>query len=979
MIRPPSPPDRRQHQCQQRVAPRNLFARTLFTPPPGDPANPKDRLTTLVVPVEASGDPILDVAVETLFKSPRLPGFWILVFLFFVELCSPSSILHSILFSALIPLRLSARFLLAFVYVSKIPTSGPHIFDDANRAPARTSVFRAIMSSKAHKRNQSADDAMPPPSVNKQSGPGPFPWTEQAAPSSGHLPLGEIVPNRDAGDNMPGQRPNNKESKGALHKKTKSAVSLKSLRSYMERKDNKSDERSIVDSEEMKPKKAKSSNSLSAILKRSQRGRKDGAKQSRDKENRSPTDLVDNMPSPLWPQENPLYQAPSSRSRQNSTADRRRSVAEEVSLYTPKGYSPAQQRNFYDYHQPSLTRTGEAKPRPKSECLAGNRKMRDVMGSLQRAPTGDNVSIDSASSKGTGLTRARKTSPSESPAPPAKDQANPKRLSRVQAAISAFNAKERDAEVHQHLNSKDLESEFEKLLDARNIPHNMRDKMRSLDTNIKADFIQKDRFENGTPHSAGAPDSRRGRGKESKDSQDRKGSRSRSRSRGFTFGRGSSSPGKKARPDSGTFSRPRSVDLSQPVGVYTTLSAAGSTASLSEAAAVDTAADPSDFVHYLREIQKPEMIEVGKLHKLRLLLRNETVSWVDGFIAEGGMDEIVQLIYRIMKMEWREDHEDTLLHEALLCLKALCTTSIALAHLTSIEAELFPALLKMLFDEEKKGPSEFTTRGIIINLLFTQLSAVSPNELPSKRAMRILSYLRDPSPEADNQPVSFIANIYQSRPYRVWCKEVTNVTKEVFWIFLHHLNVIPTPKADPKSDDPFTESRRLEAGPYYQRHFPPPRPPVPAAPYVGGVEWDATNYLAVHLDLLNGLIASLPTTDERNQLRSELRASGFEKVMGGSLRTCKEKFYSSVHDCLRTWVAAAVEDGWPYLLVREGPPRAGEPGSPTKSPKKSAPGSPKKGLLDEKPPKLDLALDFSDSRPAASGPLTPSSDLRSWL
>lgn len=95
------------------------------------------------------------------------------------------------------------------------------------------------------------------------------------------------------------------------------------------------------------------------------------------------------------------------------------------------------------------------------------------------------------------------------------------------------------------------------------------------------------------------------------------------------------------------------MDLSQPVGVYTTLSAAGSTASLSEAAAVDTAADPSDFVHYLREIQKPEMVEVGKLHKLRLLLRNETISWVNGFISEGGMDEIVQLIYRIMKMEWR--------------------------------------------------------------------------------------------------------------------------------------------------------------------------------------------------------------------------------------------------------------------------------------------------------------------------------------
>lgn len=61
--------------------------------------------------------------------------------------------------------------------------------------------------------------------------------------------------------------------------------------------------------------------------------------------------------------------------------------------------------------------------------------------------------------------------------------------------------------------------------------------MRSLDTNIKADFIQKDRTDLGTPVSSGTSDSRRGRGKESKDSQDRKGSRSRSRSRGFAFGR----------------------------------------------------------------------------------------------------------------------------------------------------------------------------------------------------------------------------------------------------------------------------------------------------------------------------------------------------------------------------------------------------------------------------------------------------------
>lgn len=338
---------------------------------------------------------------------------------------------------------------------------GPQIFDDANRAPTKSSVFRAIMS-KPHKRNQSADDAMvSQSSQNKPPTSVPFPFAEGRDPAPGHLPLGEIVPNRDPGDGcVPVQKPGNKENKGALHKKTKSAVSLKSLKSYMERKS----EDTTDDASEKTPKKTKSSNSLSAILKRSQRGRKgEDSKKSRDKENRSPTDLVDNMPSPVWPQA-PAIQESVHRSRQNSTADRRRSVAEEVSLYTPKGYSPAQQRNFFDYHQPSLTRPGAPKPRPKSDILAGNRKMKEFP-PQQRASSGEKSTsrADSASSRAHGSESPRKSSGSESGTGPT-EESNPKRLSRVQAAISAFNAKGRDAEVQKHLNSKDLESEFEKLL-----------------------------------------------------------------------------------------------------------------------------------------------------------------------------------------------------------------------------------------------------------------------------------------------------------------------------------------------------------------------------------------------------------------------------------------------------------------------------------------------------------------------------------
>ena len=155
----------------------------------------------------------------------------------------------------------------------------------------------------------------------------------------------------------------------------------------------------------------------------------------------------------------------------------------------------------------------------------------------------------------------------------------------------------------------------------------------------------------------------------------------------------------------------------------------------------------------------------------------------------------------------------------------------------------------------------------------------------------MLTYLRDPSPKDDAQPLGFIVSMHQPRPYRVWCKELVDVTKEVFWIFLHPLNVISITPTEPVS------SERTFA----KIHFPAERPPVPAAPYVGGVEWDATNYMASHLDLMNAILACLPTSEERNTVRNELKVSGFERSMGMSLRTCKEKFYGAVHDGLRTW------------------------------------------------------------------------------
>lgn len=323
------------------------------------------------------------------------------------------------------------------------------------------------------------------------------------------------------------------------------------------------------------------------------------------------------------------------------------------------------------------------------------------------------------------------------------------------------------------------------------------------------------------------------------------------------------------------------------------------------------------------------------------------------------------------------------MHENLLCLKALSTTALGLQHLDKIHSTLFPPLFGMLFDDEKKGPSEFMTRNIISSLLFTFLKSAPLSEREGK-AKIALSYLKNPEPAEAERPVGFVLDMRRPRPFTVWNKEVVNVTKEVFWIFLHTLNIVPlpgtrgaemaeqyeTPVHSPVSVPEYDSANEHHV--YMVRHFPREVPPVPAAPYVGGVEWDATNYLASHLDLINGILACTPSVEARNELRSQLQISGWEKCMGGTLRLCKEKFYGAVHAGLRCWVSAAVEDGWDTRDVRCGP---AESRSPTKASPKKRPAS----TVLEPAPKIGVELDFAKKDyeyPAAAGRKTAQEE---WL
>ncbi|MCJ1476592.1 hypothetical protein MMC13_005258 [Lambiella insularis] len=701
---------------------------------------------------------------------------------------------------------------------------------------------------------------------------------------------------------------------------------------------------------DQKPKKSKSSTSLSTFLARPKSSRNlnlDGQQQQKDKENRTPPKSSNgDPPPPIWAQFATSPQKLTCGSTYKVPLNDRQDMQDEADLYTPQNYSPSKGRNFYD-EQPTLLKRAEPKPRPRSTYLPSSvsaSSFAETISGLRKSSRKQNKNAIASSQEQDGDVFSSRTSNAD--ARKVSDDSSqsgltmPKSGSRVMAAVAIFNGKMKESATDskpESLDPKAVDYAFEALLESRNIEQNVREKMRTLDTNIKADFINKNNKEltssgEGTAfHSADAsrPTTAKSNASQIKtftnvEGEDKAQSpkKSRPRSLTFTLSKGDQSPKKAKGERLNLHGRTKSASL-VPSASASSLHSSSMSQISGLLSGTPRQSAPEDFIAYLRKVRRPQLVEVGRLQKLRQLLRNETVAWVDSFIVQGGLAETVGLLYRIIDIEWREEHEDTLLHHTLMCLKALFATTLALRYLDDIQRTLFPILLRLLFSsgEEKKGPSEFATRSIIIALLFTYVST-SPSKDASSRARTILSYLRDPIPKDDERPPGFIDQMRRPRPYKVWCKEITDVTKEVFWIFLHHLNVIPYPPPSAPSTS------------YAVAHFPVARAPVAAAPYVGGVEWEATMYLATHLDLLNALIALLPTIDERNSLRMELRDSGFEKVMGSMLRTCKEKFYGGVHAGLGTWVGAALEDGWACNEVREGPKKGEVKAKIMGSPKK---------------------------------------------
>ena len=441
----------------------------------------------------------------------------------------------------------------------------------------------------------------------------------------------------------------------SLHKKTLSSISLKSLSGKDDDKSTK-----LKEPKEKTPKKTKSSTNLASLLSRPKSSKslhKDAADQEaraqKDKENRSPVTPTDAAlrPPPIYAQFSSEYFA-----KQPLGG---KFLEDEIDLYTPKNYSPSKQRNFFEgpNTQPTLTKRDDRVQgqRPKSTYLPSSFSIQDISRRISGGSSRNSADIQRRSFGGQRPSFDRKRTDNSTKS----DNAAANRGQRAAVTVSAFSGKSKHSETTSEciLEDGDVDQEFEAMLDRRNIPEHQRGKMRSLALSMKKDFIRQDWAEiaaakNGRP-GTNSSGSSADAAVVPEDTPEVKSKRPRSRT--FTLSRASSkeSPSptkKKAEASLGLYSRKNSSDRIASGSKSLTATTAGVAQILIAKAKGQT---PDDFVLYLRKVPKPQAVEVGRLHKLRLLLRNEMVAWTDEFIRQGGMEEIVGLLHRTMEVEWR--------------------------------------------------------------------------------------------------------------------------------------------------------------------------------------------------------------------------------------------------------------------------------------------------------------------------------------
>ncbi|EWC48309.1 hypothetical protein DRE_07773 [Drechslerella stenobrocha 248] len=601
-------------------------------------------------------------------------------------------------------------------------------------------------------------------------------------------------------------------------------------------------------------------------------------------------------------------------------------VAREISLYTPRLYNASGQRNF---GAGGMMTPGLRSPQSRPNSVYGNAERKSSWGSI--------VSL------------SRRSSVVGPPSDAASTHENVEKQSGFLSRVMGVNSSKR---VHPAAldnmppSTSSLHHEFNNLLSNYGLPHNIKDGAAGMTAHVKATLLKSSKVMSNTPlpppSRNGSPPARSSmmmpppptpmgppppREKKRRPLSSigaalfRSSDDSRPRGKTFsTIGMPAKHSEDKARPRTTVSERPfRGIRPNTMVGTMLPPATPLGPGPGNPVVGPLHANAPSDFVAYLRGIDYIN-VDLGWLRRLKRMLRNERLAWVESFFEQCGLDRLVDLIKNIYDLEYHDLQSGNVLREVFLCLKAAYTAPMADARFDAMHEQLFTMIVSMMFDEErKKTPYEYETREAAVGLIFTYL-AQAPLDQQATRARSVIKILENPPPPNNQQGLAWVEAIKQPRPFTRWSGEVARLAYETGWVWYHPGNRIAL------------RENVDESTPFNIAHFPTPRAFMAIeGGSVNSIEMNVANYAALHLELMNAILAYLPAREERNEFRALVQRSGMEKNMGQVLRCAgKGKHYehlANMHVALSDWVTAAKVDGWEsWEHVRTGrfPPEGGD-------------------------------------------------------
>jgi hypothetical protein len=355
-----------------------------------------------------------------------------------------------------------------------------------------SSVFKSIIAPKSHKRSPSDGTELV-----KQPDNNPYNRTGFLAQGTPSLPDHR---DQNTHTNPPSPRKLH-DAKGspekALHKKTKSSVSLRSLgrekdkdKSKDKSKDKQSREPSRVRGEDpmaAKPKKMKSTTNLAGIFSKNKQPKEPKSTPRRDKENTTPPSsatAAGPVQTPIWAQfssQVPLQETTTTTIK--VALNDRRSLEEGDDSYTSQDYSPTKQRGFFDYGAPSVQKQSPTKQRPKSMMVSSNTSSTSILDTFSRQKSIERQPLSDTKGNGERVkesTRSRSIPPTRGmlnrnssyegkKEVAVKQESNAtRRTNRVMAAVAALNSKAKrtdsNATSSVNLDPKVIDAEFEVVL-----------------------------------------------------------------------------------------------------------------------------------------------------------------------------------------------------------------------------------------------------------------------------------------------------------------------------------------------------------------------------------------------------------------------------------------------------------------------------------------------------------------------------------